>query len=155
AFLRVLAVNLTSESVYHVGHRQWPARLLTILAVVALCYMAALWHRRTQATNVQWLSHPFTWAASTMFTLLMWYELSSVSVAVGWGIFALAMLEIGIWRGSMNLRLQAYVAGASAFLRMMFVNLNADAVSGLSPRLYTIIPLAAIFFYFYQRLDEQ
>jgi uncharacterized membrane protein len=155
AFMRVLAVNLTSDSVYHVGQRQWPARLITIVAVVSLCYVAALWHRRAEASGLRWPSHSLTWAASTMFTLLMWYELSSVAVAVGWGIFALVMLEIGIWRGSMNLRLQAYVAGASAFLRMMFVNLNADAVSGLSPRLYTMVPLAAIFFYFYQRLDEQ
>ncbi len=104
---------------------------------------------------MKWLEPSFTWAASTMLTLLVWYELPSASVALGWGAFALIMLETGIWRGSVNLRLQAYVAGVSTFLRLLFVNLNASSPAGLSPRLYTIIPLAALFFYIYQRLDEQ
>jgi hypothetical protein len=35
------------------------------------------------------------------------------------------------------------------------VNLNASPAGRLSPRLYTIVPMAALFFYTYQRLDEQ
>jgi Predicted membrane protein (DUF2339) len=156
AFLRVLAVNLPSSSSYHAGGRLWSARLITTVAVVALCYLAAHWHRRAEASGLlRWLEPALTWLASIMFTLLMWYELSSVSVALGWGAFALIMLEAGIWRGSVNLRLQAYVAGGCTFLRMLFVNLNASSAGRLSPRLYTIVPLAALFFYAYQRLDEQ
>jgi hypothetical protein len=89
-----------------------------------------------------------------MFTLLLWYELSSVSVALGWGAFALMMFEAGIWRGSASLRLQAYVAGACTFLRLLFVNLNAASADHLGPRLYTIVPLAVLFFYLYWRLSE-
>jgi len=65
------------------------------------------------------------------------------------------MLEAGIWRASANLRLQAYVAGLSTFLRLLFVNLNIISADRFSPRLYTVVPLAAMFLYFYQRLDEQ
>jgi uncharacterized membrane protein len=157
AFLRVLAVNLPSASSYHVGRHILPARLITTVAVVALCYLAAHWHRRAEASRLSWLEPSFTWAASTMFTLLLWYELSSAGVALGWGAFALIMLEAGLWRRSMNLRLQAYVAGICTFLRLLFVNLNASSpyAERLSPRLYTVIPLAALFFYFYQRLDER
>jgi hypothetical protein len=154
-FLRVLAVNLPSSSSYHVGGRLWSARLITTVAVVALCYLTAYWHRGARAFGLRWQEPSLTWAASIMFTLLMWYQLSSVSVALGWGAFALIMLEAGLWRGSVNLRLQAYVAGACTFLRMLFVNLNASSAGRLSPRLYTIVPLAALFFYAYQRLDEQ
>src|SRR5262249_17530038 len=43
AFLRVLVVNLPSDSKYHVGTRQWPARLVTVAAIVVLGYLAAYW----------------------------------------------------------------------------------------------------------------
>lgn len=157
AFIRVLVVNLPSASFYHVGRHPWSARLVTTVGVVALCYLAAHWHRRAEAPGLGWSEPSFTWAASTMFTLLLWYELSSAGVALGWGAFALIMLEAGVWRSSVNLRLQAYVAGVCTFLRLLFVNLNASSshMERLSPRLYTIVPLAALFFYVYQRLDEQ
>ena len=155
AFLRVLVVNLPSESSYHVGNRALPARLITTVAVVVLCYLAAYWHRRKEVSLLRWLEPGLTWAASIMLTLLVWYQLSSASVALGWGLFALIMLEAGIWRDSASMRLQAYVAGLSAFLRLLFVNLNVISADRFSPRLYTVVPLAAMFFYFYQRLDEQ
>ena len=155
AFVRVLVINLSNESFYHLGREQIPARVVTTFAVVVLCYLAAHWHRAAQVAGLRWVEPAFTWAASTMFTLLMWHQLSAAAVGIGWGVFALAMLETGLWRGSLSLRLQAYVAAICAFLRLLFVNLNASAASGLSPRVYSIIPLAAIFFYFYQRLDEQ
>jgi hypothetical protein len=154
-FLRVLVVNLPSESSYHLGNRMLPARLITTAAVAALCYLTAYWQLRKEASMLRWLKPGLTWAASIMLTLLMWYQLSSASVALGWGTFALIMLEAGIWRASANFRLQAYVAGLSTFLRLLFVNLNIISADRFSPRLYTVVPLAAMFFYFYQRLDEQ
>lgn len=154
-FLRVMVVNLPSESSYHLGNRMLPARLITTAAVAALCYLTAYWQLRKEASVLRWLKPGLTWAASIMLTLLMWYQLSGAGVALGWGIFALIMLEAGIWGASANLRLQAYVAGLSAFLRLLFVNLNIISPDLFSARLYTVIPLAAMFFYFYQRLDEQ
>ncbi|HEY6307002.1 MAG TPA: DUF2339 domain-containing protein [Candidatus Angelobacter sp.] len=155
AFIRVLAINLPDAGVYHLGRHPWSARLVTTTAVVVLCYLAAYWHGRAEALGLRWLEPSFTWVASTMFTLLIARELSSASVALGWGAFALIVLEAGIWRGNINLRLQAYVAGVCTFLRLLLVNLNAPSVGWLSPRAYTIVPLAALFFYCYQRLDEQ
>jgi uncharacterized membrane protein len=156
AFVRVLVINLPSESRYHVGARQWPARLVTVAAIVVLGYLAAYWHRakNEDAFWLRWLEPGFSWAASTMLTLLLWYELSSASVALGWGLFALLMFEVAMRRGSLQLRLQAYVAGVCTFLRLLFVNLNATSAERLGPRVYTIVPLAALFFYFYWRLDE-
>jgi hypothetical protein len=154
-FMRVLVVNLPSASSYHLGNRVVPARPITTAAAVVLCYLAAHWLLQKDVSLRRWLDTGLTWAASIMLTLLVWYQLSSVSVALGWGVFALIMLEAGIWRGSANLRLQAYIAALSSFLRLLFVNLNAISPDRFSPRLYTVVPLAAMFFYMYQRLDEQ
>jgi uncharacterized membrane protein len=157
AFLRVLVVNLPSESKYHVGTRQWPARLLTVVAIVVLGYLAAYWHRAKSENEdawLRWLEPGFSWAASTMLTLLLWYELSSASVALGWGMFALLMFEIGARRRSLQMRVQAYVAGVCTFLRLLFVNLNATSAERFGPRVYTIVPLALLFFYLYWRLEE-
>jgi len=158
AFLRVLIINLPSDSNYQVGTRQWPARLGTVAAVVVLAYLAAYWHRvkskNEDAFWRRWLEPGFSWAASTMLTLLLWYELSSASVALGWGLFALLMFEAGMLRNNVQLRLQAYVAGFCTFLRLLFVNLNVISAERFSPRLYTIVPLAVLFFYLYWRLQE-
>jgi hypothetical protein len=54
-----------------------------------------------------------------------------------------------------SLRLQSYVALAASFARIFFVNLNAAGMPGeISPRFYTIIPVALAFFYAYWRLDQ-
>ena len=153
AFVRVLAVNLPMAGKAHVLHLPWSARLVTTSAVVVLCYIAALWHRRATHAWLQYAEPALTWIASTMLTLLMWYELQTASVALAWGIFALIVMEIGLLRGNVNLRLQGYVAAASAFLRLLFVNLNATSLDRLAPRLYTVVPLAILFFYFYARLQ--
>jgi uncharacterized membrane protein len=51
--------------------------------------------------------------------------------------------------------LQAYLAFASSFLRLFFVNFNASGMPGhLSPRFYTTVPLALAFFYVYGVLDS-
>src|SRR5262249_6094869 len=155
AFSRVLIVNLPSESTYHLGTRQWSARMITTAAIVVLCFLAAYWQRRSEPSLLRLLSPGFTWIASTMFTLMLWYELANVSVALGWGIFALMMLEAGLRFDRASLRLQAYVAGICTFLRLLFVNLNAASTERFGPHIYTIVPLALLFFYLYQRLDER
>jgi uncharacterized membrane protein len=160
SFIRVLAVNLPdagSAHVFGVLGARWSARLLTTLAVVVLGYLTAVWQRRTEESWTSWLAPGFSWAASTMLNLLVWYELNTASVALGWAIFALLMLEVGLARRSLSLRLQAHVAAVSVFLRILFVNLNATSVSisTFGPRLYTVVPLIALFFYFYARLDGQ
>ena len=84
----------------------------------------------------------------------MWYELRPASVALGWTLFGLVLFEWGLARGWFWLRLQGYVALASAFLRLFFVNLNASGIPGqLSPRVYTVLPLVLAFYYVYSRLE--
>jgi len=56
----------------------------------------------------------------------------------------------------LSLRVQAYLALLAAFLRIFFVNLNAAGAPGeISPRFYTVLPIALACFYGYWRLRQQ
>ena len=77
------------------------------------------------------------------------YELSPLNVARGWAVFGLAIFEIGMVRKSVNARLQGYAAFALAFLRIYYANLGASR----HDLIVTTLPIAAIFYYAYARLD--
>jgi hypothetical protein len=96
-----------------------------------------------------------TWAGSFLLALLAWYELRPVGVAVAWTMFGLVLFEFGIARRSISLRLQGYIALLCGFGRIFFVNLNASGLPGeISPRFYTVVPIALAFFYLYWRLRQ-
>jgi len=160
AFVRVLAINLEATSTFH-GLTQ---RLISISLVAALLYVSSRWSSaersdETPPSERQFASFVagamYTWGASFLLGLLAWYELRPVGVAVAWAVGGLLLLEVGLERKSPALRLQAYVALLAAFLRIFFVNLNAAGAPGeISPRFYSVIPIALGFFYAYWRLGE-
>jgi hypothetical protein len=86
--------------------------------------------------------------------LLIWYELTSAAVALGWSLLALVLFEIGLRLRSLTLRSQAYIAFTLSFLRLFVVNLNASSSSAWSPRVLTIVPIAIAFYYVYARLTS-
>ena len=149
AIVRALAFNLPSAET----SGRISLRLATIGAMTILAYAMSRLSDREDAPHKEISRSLYSWAGSAFVALLMWYELRPINVALGWGIFALALFEIGALRASLSLRSQAYVAFALAFGRIFFVNLNAEGLPGaISPRLYTTLPLAIIFFYSYVRL---
>jgi hypothetical protein len=100
--------------------------------------------------------HIYSWAASALVSLLMWYELQPLSVAVGWAVFALVLFEYGLLRSTRQFRFQAYVALAAAFGRIFFVNLTAGSPGDFwGPRIYTVLPLTLIFFFIYAQLGPE
>jgi hypothetical protein len=139
-------------------------RLLSIALVAALLYITSRWcwpeddtQRLTLADNSfsvrAVVGGAYTWAASFLLALLAWYELRPVSVAVAWMLGGLLLLEIGLSRKSLQLRVQAYFAFIAAFSRIWFVNLDASGIPGeVSPRFYTVVPLVLAFYYAYWRL---
>jgi hypothetical protein len=88
---------------------------------------------------------------------MLWSELQPVGVALGIAVFGLLLFECGELKQIRQLRLQGFVAMAAAFVRIFFVNLTAAALPGerLSPRIYTVAPLALIYFYVWSRLQTQ
>jgi uncharacterized membrane protein len=154
AVLRVLFVNLQATHTY--PHATWMSeRLLTIAIVVALLYLGSRWAGLAGTLAVERISPAYTWVASGLGALLAWCELRPASVALCWSIAALVLLEAGLQRRSLHLRLQAYAALGASFVRIFFVNLNAVGPLGeISPRMYTTAPLALAFYYVYGRLID-
>ncbi|HXH39559.1 MAG TPA: DUF2339 domain-containing protein [Thermoanaerobaculia bacterium] len=150
--IRALAVNLPSNSVaVHVPFGI-TYRLLTGSAIVGLFYLLSRWNRSETIRFTAYLPGAVTWTATALASLLLWYELRPISVAIAWTILGLLLLETGEARGSLNLRRQAYVLFAVAFLRVFVVNLNAEQAGVLGPRLYTILPIALALLYVHERL---
>jgi hypothetical protein len=100
--------------------------------------------------------HIYSWAASALVALLMWYELQPLSVAVGWALLGLGLFEYGLLRNVRQFRLQSYVALTAAFVRIFFVNLTAGAPGELwGPRTYTILPITLILFFVYSQATKE
>jgi uncharacterized membrane protein len=162
AVLRVFVINLEATDKYH----GLTLRLLTITIISALLYVTSIWsgdsdRSRGVAIAKRLFSHrqlagaAYTWSASSLLALVAWYELRPVSVADAWLVGGLVLFELGLERKKLSLRLQGYTAFAASFLRIFFVNLNAAGNPGeISPRFYTVVPLALGFFYAYWRLHE-
>ncbi|MGB6192206.1 MAG: DUF2339 domain-containing protein, partial [Terracidiphilus sp.] len=140
--------------------RQWHGidlRLLTVAIVIAALYALARWVRLPTSLTATEARHAYTWVASSITAWLLWAELQPVAVAVGIAAFGLLLFELAEWKQIRQLRLQAWVALASAFIRIFFVNLTATALPGehISPRIYTIVPIALIYFYIWSRLQSK
>jgi hypothetical protein len=157
AVIRVLAINLEATDKGH----GLTLRLITITLVCALLYVTSHWGGTAESrrSSEHFLSFAkiastgYVWAASFLLALLAWYELRPISVADAWIVGGLVFLELGLTRKSLSWRLQAYVALAASFLRIFIVNLNAAGAPGeISPRFYTVVPIALAFFYAYWRL---
>jgi hypothetical protein len=153
--LRVFAINLEADA--KVGGVT--LRLITISLVAIVLYVAARFSRVKDEAEA-WrfarvASASYTWAASFLLALLAWYELRPVGVANAWVVGGLLLLELGLTRKNLHLRLQSYVLLAATFARIFFVNLSADGLPGeVSPRFYTVLPIALTFFYAYWRLGQ-
>jgi uncharacterized membrane protein len=151
ALIRVLIINFESKQQYH----HVSLRLVTIAAVAILYYSTSRWTRFASTAKELHIPDAYTWTASTLVAVLMWYELQPISVALAWCLFGVLLFEIGVHQKNAGLRWQGYFALVSSFLRMFFVNLNAEPAPGeFSSRVYTIIPLAAAFFYIYTRRND-
>ena len=160
--LRVFLINLEATDKYH----GLSLRLLTITLVAALLYVTSRWsgdpdRSRGIAIGKRLFSHgqlagvAYTWSASSLLALVAWYELRPASVADAWLVGGLVLFELGLEHKKLSLRLQGYTAFAASFIRIFFVNLNAAGNPGeISPRFYTVVPLALGFFYAYWRLQQ-
>ncbi len=164
ALLRVAIINFEDTTPF----RGISLRLITVLAVAAIFYLTSRWSaagewegRRLTFSSFSfplrdYVAGTYTWAASLLLSLLAWYELRPVSVAVVWVMGGLVLFELGLGRKSVALRLQAYALFLAGFVRIFFVNLNAAGAPGeISPRFYTVVSLALAFFYAQWRLQEE
>ena len=144
-----LACDLSLTAHWH----RIPLRALIVGLSATLLYLAM--RRRTAAyiLSARFIAPAYSWTAGGLVALLLWYQLQPVSVAVAWGFFGLILFELGIMFRKDYLRYQSYALLAAAFVRIFFANLNVPAPNhGISPNLYTVIPLIAAFSWVYERV---
>jgi hypothetical protein len=150
--LRSLAVNLYVTETWH----GLSIRLFSLTIVAVVFYALSRVIRMPEELREREFHHIYSWAASALVSLLLWYELQPLSVAVGWAVFALVLFEYGLWRRVRQFRFQAYLALAASFGRIFFANLTAENPGQFwGPRMYTVLPIALIFFFIYAQLDDQ
>jgi predicted membrane protein DUF2339 len=101
------------------------------------------------------MHHAYSWAASTIVSLLLWYELVPLNVAIGWAVFGLVLFEYGMLRDVGQFRYQSYVALLASFVRIFFANLATGQPGQFwNERTYTILPLVPIYFFVYAQFTE-
>ncbi|HET8923320.1 MAG TPA: DUF2339 domain-containing protein [Candidatus Acidoferrum sp.] len=150
--LRCISLNLYVTAAWH----GVSVRLLSMAIVAVIFYALSRLIRMPAEWRARDIHHIYSWTASTLVSLLLWYELQPLSVAVGWAVFGLVLFEYGLLRKITQFRYQAYVALAAAFTRIFFANLTAGEPGKFwGPRMYTILPLALILFFVYAQLPEK
>jgi len=149
AMLRSVTVNLYVTETWH----GISVRLLSLAIVAVVLYALSRLIRMPEKWRVQEFHHIYSWAASALVSLLMWYELQPLSVAVGWAVFGLVLFEYGLLRQTRQFRFQAYLALAASFGRIFVANLTAGNPGEFwGPRMYTVLPIALILFFVYAQL---
>jgi hypothetical protein len=150
--LRCIGVNLHNEELWH----DISVRLITLSLVAVVFYAMSLFIRMPDEWSARDFHHIYSWSASLLVSLLLWYELDPLGRAVGWAVFGLVLFEYGFLRKIAQYRYQAYVAFMAAFARIFFANLTAGMRGELfGPRMYTVLPLILIFFFVYAQLSEE
>src|SRR5580698_6062527 len=113
-----VALNLYITDTWH----GVSVRLISLAIVAVVFYAMSRLIRMPEELRARDFHHIYSWAASTLVSLLMWYELQPLSVAEGWAVFGLVLFEYGLWRKTKQFRFQAYVALGAAFGRIFFAN---------------------------------
>ena len=149
--LRSVTVNLYVVESWH----GVSVRLLSLAIVTVVLYALSRFIRLPGEWRQREFHHIYSWAASALVALLVWYELQLLSVAVGWAVFGLVLFEYGMWRQSRQFRMQAYVALTASFGRIFFANLTAGNPGEFwGPRIYTVLPIALILFFVYAQVSS-
>ena len=150
-FLRIVFANFAVVEVsYFNAHA-----VISISLAAALLYVASRWIGFSATVRTVRIPEAYTWVATFVVALLAWYQLWPASVALGWALIGLVLFQLGFERRSASLRWQGFALFMASFFRIFFVDFNAEGTAGqLSPRLYTALPLALLFYFVYGRLEH-
>ncbi len=124
-----------------------------VLAAAALVYYGIAWQLKTAGKRVvenEARLYPIAaHAGAVLLALFVWNELPMAAVAVAWGLLALFLRETGNRLPEAVLRLQGYALALAAWGRLFVIDfVSIGEVAGISTRVLTVIPLAALLYYF-------
>lgn len=152
ALVRSVVVNLQVTDTWH----GISVRLLSLAIVAVIFYALSRLVRMPDSWREQDFHHVYSWTASALVAVLMWYELQPLTVAVGWAVFGLVLFEYGLLRSVKQFRFQSYVALSASFGRIFFSNLSSGTAGELwGPRMYTVLPITLILFFVYSQIGDR
>jgi uncharacterized membrane protein len=152
AFTRAFFINFELPS--HGGSTT--LRAITIALAALLLYANMFRRRRLAAVERNYIAPLYSWAASTLIALLLGFQIHPLHITLAWTIFALVLFECGFLLHRNYFRHQAYALLAVSCIRLFFVNLDIPVATHLfSPRILTVLPVLAVYFWIYQRLTAK
>ncbi|HWT87358.1 MAG TPA: DUF2339 domain-containing protein [Candidatus Angelobacter sp.] len=149
ALVQIATVNLDSVGPWSVYSRI-SLRLITVAIAAALFYASARWAAKGEYAQAPLAGAAYTWAASSLVVLLLYFELAPSAVALGWGLLGLLLFEIGVRWKSVSWHLQSYLVFALSFGRILYFNLDSTP----QELLLATLPIAAIFYLVYIHLTH-
>jgi hypothetical protein len=152
--LRCITVNLYLQETW----RDISVRLLSLSIVAVIFYAMSRIVRMPEEWRGRDFHHIYSWSASALVSLTIWYELQTqpLAIAVAWAAFGLVLFEYGLLRKVPQFRFQSYLVLVFSFARIFYSNLNVgERGEFLGPRLYTIVPLVLIFYFVYAQLSVE
>jgi uncharacterized membrane protein len=151
--LSLLAAGWTLYASFAPQYRGTTVQLVSVVLTAISLYLLNWITNVAEIIGDARVSEAYSWAGSLLLSWLVWYQLPAIDVALVWGIFGLALFEIGGWKSWTFLRLQAYVALASSFGYMFIANFNVLREPGAArPEVVTVVPLVGIYFFIYWQL---
>jgi hypothetical protein len=124
----------------------------TVILVLAATVLYVNMRRRQPAHLLaeEGIEPAYAWSAAGVLSVLAWYALQPAAVAVAWCLMGIVFLEVGLAKQRKFFRDQAFVLLVASFVRVFFINIALPP----APRMYTMVPLAALFAWTYQRLYD-
>ncbi|MGD8999679.1 MAG: DUF2339 domain-containing protein, partial [Granulosicoccaceae bacterium] len=105
-------------------------------------------HFRQHAEDQRIYERDMSFAAGTvLLATLLWHILPGPLVAVGWGIVALVLIELGTVFSLSILRAHGHLLLGAAFVRLFLANFTLTGESaGISHRLLTVTPFIVLYY---------
>jgi uncharacterized membrane protein len=134
---------------------------VSVVPAVVLLYLlfARLPGRLAEVGGAKWertVADIGSWAATALAVVLLWRQLPSVGVALAWAAAGLLLFEAGDRFRRAPLRAQGHALAGLAVGRLFLANFTAvGSIAGLSHRLLTVVPVAAVLYYLWWTLRDR
>ncbi len=134
--------------------------MLFFVAAAILLALALKWvlKKRPAVQNVFALFPEIglLYPATILTTFLLWYQLDPLAIAVGWALFGVLSLELGLSSNYAPLIQQGHVLCTLSFVRLVFANLTTEeAIHGFPISVLTVSLLAILYYALYFRLQGE
>ena len=132
----------------------WSATLLAALMVATTTHSTPSleWATLGLALSAAVISYPI---ATGFLLTTLWLALPFMWVGLAWMGAAFLLYEVGIRLNNRVLHACGHAAALLAFLRLLYVNLlETQTLGGISLRLLTLIPAAALYYLYARRIES-